>query len=62
MGVLMKLIPQIHIFVINIQFKMILGLLLLLAFAGPVASFTDNYMRIMFENLQYAFSALAGAG
>ena len=59
MGVLMKLIPQIHIFVINIQFKMILGLLLLLAFAGPVASFTDNYMRIMFENLQYAFSALA---
>lgn len=60
MGVLMKLIPQIHIFVINIQFKMILGLLLLLAFAGPVASFTDNYMRIMFENLQYAFSALAG--
>ena len=25
MGVLMKLIPQIHIFVINIQFKMILG-------------------------------------
>lgn len=62
MGVLMKLIPQIHIFVINIQFKMMLGLLLLLAFAGPVASFTDNYMRIMFENLQYAFSAMSGAG
>lgn len=62
MGVLMKLIPQIHIFVINIQFKMMLGLLLLLAFAGPIASFTDNYMRLMFENLQYAFSALSGAG
>lgn len=62
MGVLMKLIPQIHVFVINIQFKMMLGLLLLLAFAGPVASFTDNYMRLMFENLQYAFSALSGAG
>lgn len=57
MGVLMKLIPQIHIFVINIQFKMLLGLLLLLAFAGPVASFTDNYMRLMLESLQYAFTA-----
>ena len=57
MGVLMKLIPQIHIFVINIQFKMLLGLILLLAFAGPVASFTDNYMRLMLESLQYAFSA-----
>jgi len=62
MGVLMKLIPQIHIFVINIQFKMLLGLLLLLAFAGPLASFTDNYMRLMFESLQYAFSALSGSG
>ncbi len=57
MGVLMKLIPQIHIFVINIQFKMLLGLLLLLAFAGPVASFIDNYMRLMLESLQYAFTA-----
>ena len=57
MGVLMKLIPQIHIFVINIQFKMLLGLILLLAFAGPVASFVDNYMRLMLQNLQYAFSA-----
>jgi len=57
MGVLMKLIPQIHIFVINIQFKMLLGLILLLAFAGPVASFIDNYMRVMLESLQYAFTA-----
>jgi len=57
MGVLMKLIPQIHIFVINIQFKMLLGLILLLAFAGPVASFVDNYMLLMLQNLQYAFSA-----
>ncbi len=61
MGVLMKLIPQIHIFVINIQFKMLLGMLLLLAFAAPVASFTDNYMRLMLENLQTAMAVLGGA-
>ena len=58
MGVLMKLIPQIHVFVINIQFKLLLGIFLLLAFAGPIASFTDNYMRVMFESLQRAFYVL----
>ncbi len=55
MGVLMKLIPQIHVFVINIQFKLLLGILMLLAFSSPIASFIDNYMRIMLENLQRAF-------
>lgn len=58
MGVLMKLIPQIHVFVINIQFKLLLGMLTLLAFASPVASFIDRYMRVMFENLQRAFNVL----
>ena len=59
MGILMKLIPQIHVFVINIQFKVLLGIVLLLAFAGPIASFIDNYMRIMFDSLQSVFYALS---
>lgn len=58
MGVLMKLIPQIHVFVINIQFKILLGIILLLFFASPVAAFLDNYMRAMLEDLQYAFLTL----
>lgn len=58
MGILMKLIPQIHIFVINIQFKMLLGLVLLLGFAAPISSFLDNFMRIMLENLQHGIEAL----
>ncbi len=60
LGVLMKLIPQIHVFVINIQLKLLLGILLLLAFSSPIASFVDNYMRVMLENLQRAFLALGG--
>ena len=58
MGGLMKLIPQIHVFVINIQFKILLGIILLLFFASPVAAFLDNYMRAMLEDLQYAFLTL----
>lgn len=59
MGVLMKLIPQIHVFVINIQFKMLLGILLLLLFAGPITSFLGNYMGLMFENIQGVLKLLA---
>ena len=58
MGVLMTLIPQLHVFVINIQVKILLGIILLLFFASPVAAFLDNYMRAMLEDLQYAFLTL----
>ena len=60
MGVLMKLIPQIHVFVINIQFKLLLAIILLFAFAAPLSGFTDNYMNIMFQNMQKALYTLAG--
>lgn len=60
MGVLMKLIPQIHVFVINIQMKLLLGLVLLLAFASPITGFIDNYMNIMFENMQNVLYAISG--
>ena len=59
MGVLMKLIPQIHVFVINIQLKMLLGILLLLLFAGPITSFLDNYIRLMFENMEGVLGLMA---
>lgn len=59
MGVLMKLIPQINVFVINMQLKMFLGLFLLLVFASPVSSFMDNYLRVMFENIENALYAMA---
>ncbi|MEM1485271.1 flagellar biosynthetic protein FliR [Oscillospiraceae bacterium PP1C4] len=54
MGVLMKLIPQIHVFVINIQFKLLFGMFMLLAFAHPVSAFVDNYIFVMFESIQKA--------
>ena len=52
LGILMKLIPQIHVFVINFQFKVLLSLVMLLAFAAPLSSFLDNYMNYMFECVQ----------
>lgn len=58
MGILMKLIPQIHVFVINIQFKVLLGILLLFAFANPVSGFMEKLIKITLENIQRAFSVM----
>ena len=52
MGVLMKLIPQIHVFVINIQSKIILGILLMMLFAQPVSAFLDHYINEMMGEVQ----------
>ncbi len=52
MGVLMKLIPQIHVFVINIQSKIILGMILMLLFARPIGAFLDGYIAMMMGEVQ----------
>ena len=59
MGIMMKLVPQIHVFVINFQLKQGLGLAMLF-FMGPViASFLNNYIVIMLENISRALLTLA---
>ena len=52
MGVLMKLIPQIQVFVINIQAKILLGLLPMMLFAYPVGAFLDTYISSMMTEVQ----------
>ncbi|MBS1482245.1 MAG: flagellar biosynthetic protein FliR [Clostridium sp.] len=52
MGVLMKLIPQIHMFVINIQCKILLGMLLMILFAHPVGAFLDGYIDTMMREVR----------
>lgn len=59
MGVLMKLIPQINVFSIHFQLKIILGFALLFLFAVPTATFIENYMNQMFVRLQNVY-LLAG--
>ncbi len=58
LGIMMKLIPQIHVFVINFQLKQGLGLVMLLLMGPVVASYLNNYIIIMFENIQRAIVLL----
>ena len=50
-GVLMKAVPTIHVFVLNIQIKMLVGFTILAASCGVVGEFMDKIMGILFENL-----------
>jgi len=52
MGVLMKLIPQINVFSIHFQFKILLGLGLMFLFAVPVTEFIQSYINELFVQMQ----------
>lgn len=58
MGVLMKLIPQIHVFVINLQTKIIAGILLMILFAQPLGEFIDHYVVSLMEEMQRILTLL----
>lgn len=62
MGVLMKLIPQINVFVLNIQMKIFLGLFMLFLFAGSIGVFVNNYTEKMFEAMSEALYFLRPPG
>ncbi len=51
LGVLMKLVPQMHLMVINIQLKIIVGIFLLIVLAYPVSLFIDNYIVIALDTM-----------
>lgn len=51
-GILMKTIPQINVFVVNIQAKLFIGLLLLLMFFSPMSEFLQKIMVTMLETLR----------
>lgn len=52
MGILMKLIPQIHVFVINMQCKILTGLVLMMLFAQPMGNFIDHYAADIMQEMQ----------
>lgn len=61
MGILMKAIPQINAFVINIELKVIIGLALLFLFLTPMSEFLLGVEREMLASLRQALQLL-GAG
>ena len=51
MGILMKVIPQINVFSINIELKVIIGLGLLLALISPFSEYFLSLERTMLDRM-----------
>ena len=51
MGVLMKVIPQINVFSINIELKVLIGLALLLLLMAPFSEFLIEAERTMLDSM-----------
>ena len=52
MGVLMKAIPQINVFAINIELKVLVGLFMLLFLIGPMGRFLLDSEALMLQELR----------
>ncbi|MCI9578511.1 MAG: flagellar biosynthetic protein FliR [Oscillibacter sp.] len=59
MGVLMKVIPQINVFSINIELKVIIGLGLLLMLMLPISEFLLTAERTMLDSLHVMLGLMA---
>ena len=57
-GIIMRVIPQINVFVVNIQFKLIAGMLILVILVGPFMGYFGNMVQISFEMLGESFNAM----
>ena len=62
MGILMKAIPQINAFVINIELKVIIGLALLFLFLTPISEFLLGAESEMLETMSRMLAILAAPG
>ena len=51
-GILNKIVPQINIFVINIQLKVIVGLGLLVFLISPIGEYLSNLVTVMIKTIQ----------
>ncbi|MDP4108451.1 MAG: flagellar biosynthetic protein FliR [Bacillota bacterium] len=58
-GLIMRAVPQIDVFVINIQMKLIIGFLILLILAPSFAVFLEKLIEGMFGQINMLFAALA---
>ena len=51
-GIMMKAIPQIHLFVVNIPLKIFIGFMAMLILVPTFATFLEKLITIMFETIQ----------
>lgn len=56
-GIIMRIIPQINVFVVSIQFKLLTGMLILMLLVPSITGFMENLYTICIENIQELWMA-----
>ena len=57
-GILMKAIPQIQVFSVNVQLKILVGVLLIFVLVPTFSTFIENVIVLMFDTVENSLSAL----
>lgn len=57
-GLVMRAVPQLDIFVVEIQLKILIGFLVMLILVPSYAAFLERLMTLMFDQLSSVFAAL----
>ena len=50
-GIIMKAVPTIQVFIINIQMKIVIGLFIIFTLTGPMADYTANLVNLMMQSM-----------
>ena len=58
-GIIMRIVPQINVFVINIQLKLVVGMLALVLLVPAFIGFVENMLVLCMENIQHFWTILA---
>ena len=58
MGIMMKVAPQVNVFVINIQIKIAVGFLTLLLLISPMKSWLESLLHQMLMTMQEILTLL----
>lgn len=58
-GILMKAIPNIQVFSVNIQLKLFIGFMLIIVLVPSFSAFIENLLTVMFETIKDNLSLLA---
>ena len=59
MGVLMRSVPQINVFVVGLQLKLLIGLLMIILMLTNATNMFDSVIKTMFENIERSLKIIA---
>jgi flagellar biosynthetic protein FliR len=61
-GVMMKAVPTIQVFTVNIDLKIIVGLFVIMAIAAPISDYIDNLLGILWQDLSVTLHSVIDTG